>query len=585
MILFSPRHDAPLRPRFHILGRPAPWTPEVANPARQALSFPDTGAPQVVTRALPWLRAPGKVAAQPWDVGRARSVQVPALLPKPLDGAPGRRSAAWSEGSGDGELPLPQSDLARRLSAALQPALEALLQPDGPLVWPFQLLPYQREGVAALLTRRELLLADDMGLGKTVQAVAALRVLFLRGEIETALVVCPASLLMQWRRELAIWGPELVTVVVAGAARERAALWRRPAHVRLVSYETLRGDVLDVRDSPALRISWSVVVLDEASRIKNGESGVARACKRLQRGRRWALTGTPLENRIEDIVSILEFLLGEPHRRASVPRTTAGIRAALGTHQLRRRKSDVLRDLPPKQIIEQLIEIAPGQRAAYDQAEQEGLVYLASVGASVSITHILELLARLKQICNRDPVSGQSAKIDDIERRLDALVAEGHRALIFSQFTDAQFGVRQLAERLARFAPITFTGDHSSHQKSEALDLFAAKDRHKALVLSLRAGGVGLNLQSASYVFHLDRWWNPALEEQAESRAHRMGQQYPVTVVRYVCANTIEERIDSTLRAKRALFTEVVDDVTCDLAMAMTETEIFGLFGLAPPRR
>jgi hypothetical protein len=197
---------------------------------------------------------------------------------------------------------------------------------------------------------------------------------------------------------------------------------------------------------------------------------------------------------------------------------------------------------------------------------------------------VLELISRLKQICNYDPASGESAKLADIAQRLATLVAEGHRALVFSQFTDDNYGVGRATTALKEFHPLSFTGSLSPGQRVSVVDRFLRDTRHKALILSLRAGGVGLNLQAASYVFHLDRWWNPAIEEQADSRAHRMGQPYPVTVFRYICAGTIEERIDAKLREKRRLFQDIVDDVSLDLGTALSEEELFGLFGLAAPR-
>ncbi|HEV2472516.1 MAG TPA: SNF2-related protein [Chthonomonadales bacterium] len=194
---------------------------------------------------------------------------------------PGIKQAAGPPGLSD--------DLVMRLAATLQPPLAILLSPHDILEWPAPLLPFQREGVFALISRRELLLADDMGLGKTIQAIAALRILFLQQKIESAQIVCPASLVAQWLREIARWAPDLTVIKVLGASSERGVLWKLPAQIKLISYDTLRGDVLELRDSPALRRPWGVVALDEAARIKNAETRIAIACKRLPRQRRWAL--------------------------------------------------------------------------------------------------------------------------------------------------------------------------------------------------------------------------------------------------------------------------------------------------------
>jgi SNF2 family DNA or RNA helicase len=436
-----------------------------------------------------------------------------------------------------------------------------------------------------LVSKRELLLADDMGLGKTIQAIGALRALLHRCEIRHALLVCPATLITQWQRELQLWAPEITAVPVQGPIDHRGEIWRFPAHLHIVGYETLREDVLDSTAHPALHTQWDVVILDEASRIKNRGSGISQACKKIPRARRWALTGTPLENRLDDLHSIIEFLLGEPGRPRSIAKSPAELKSVLQSLQLRRRKADVLTDLPPKTLIEIDLDLSPAQRQAYDLAETEGIVELEGRGEKVTITHVLELITRLKQICNCDQSSGESAKLDDIAERMDVLLAERHKALVFSQFVHPNFGTGLVVRRLHALRPIAFHGSMSATERSQAIERFRSDPRSGVLVLSLRAGGYGLNLQEASYVFHLDSWWNPATQDQADSRAHRMGQLYPVTVIRYVCSNTIEERIRDKLAVKRRLFAEFVDDVSLDVTQLLSEAELFGLFGIRPPRK
>jgi SNF2 family DNA or RNA helicase len=242
-----------------------------------------------------------------------------------------------------------------------------------------------------------------------------------------------------------------------------------------------------------------------------------------------------------------------------------------------------LPQLPPKIASTILLQLDAQQRAGYNQAEREGVYMLRQRGASARVQNVLELITRLKQLCNVDPASGHSAKLADLDERLATLAAEGHRALVFSQFTDATFGARAIATQLSRFRPLLYTGDMGVAQRDDVLRAFKEDASHVVLVLSLRAGGVGLNLQDASYVFHFDRWWNPSVERQAEDRSHRLGQTYPVHVYAYTCEQTVEERIELVLRRKRRLFREIVDEVTLDLASVLTSSELFGLFGLPAP--
>jgi hypothetical protein len=253
--------------------------------------------------------------------------------------------------------------------------------------------------------------------------------------------------------------------------------------------------------------------------------------------------------------------------------------------QLRRRKFDVLDQLPPKQVISLSLPLLPRQEESYVRAEQEGIFHLREMGQEVRIQHILELITRLKQICNADPQTGESGKFIDIRERLGVLTEEGHRALLFSQYTDDTFGVAAVARFLGDFRPLTYTGGMSGGDRDQMIQRFKTDVSHKALILSLKAGGVGLNLQEASYVFHVDRWWNPAVERQAEDRTHRMGQIVPVTVFKYTCERTIEERIQEVLAEKQQLFDQVIDDVSMDVASRLTGQELFGLFGLEPPIR
>lgn len=395
-----------------------------------------------------------------------------------------------------------------------------------------------------------------MGLGKTIQAIGALRVLGAAGL--PALIVAPAGLVLQWRAQVRAWAPDLLLSTAIGPAEERLTAWCRPAEIYLTSYDSLLNDILLRRPEGPRQRDWAVVVIDEAQRIKNADTHAAIAVKRLRRRRAWALTGTPLENRACDLISILEFVAPGRYQKSQM---MVGLRRLLDEMQIRRRRAEVLPDLPPKTGFTIDPGLLPSQRTAYDIAEHDGLVWLRELGEKVTVANILELLLRLKQHCNAEPQTGASGKLDDLERRVESLAATQEKALIFSQFVAGPFGVQAIAARLARFAPLTLVGGQDAATRNATLTAFADDQRHQVLVLSLRAGGVGLNLTAASVVFHFDRWWTAAVEAQAEDRAHRMGQTRPVQVFTYVCADTVETRIAQIIAGKQKMADLLVDGV------------------------
>ena len=450
------------------------------------------------------------------------------------------------------------------------------------LLFPAELYPFQIAGVKWLFENDAALLADDMGLGKTVQSITAFRALIRRSMALQALVICPKSVLTNWMRELERWAPELVAVRIHGDARNRRIHWHAftgKCHVIVVTYDTFRQDHEIIKGR-----MFDLIVADEVQRAKNPNTAISRAIRKIPAYRRWGLSGTPLENRLEDIVSVFGFIKpGLFQTSDTLLLSPRAVRERIRPHILRRRREEALPELPDMIIDTKLLELTDDQRIAYDTCENEGVVRLKRMD-DITVQHVLALIQKLKQICNFDPYSGESTKIDYLfEEYLEEACSNNQKALIFSQYVKT---LEQIAVRLKAYNPLVYTGQLSTAQRDNIEDQFKLKDDYKVLLLSLRAGGIGLNLTRANYVLHYDRWWNPAVEIQAQARTLRPGQLRDVFVTRLICSNTIEERIEKLLERKKMLFQEVVDELAdVRLERVLSEEELFGLFNLTPPVR
>ncbi len=470
----------------------------------------------------------------------------------------------------------PPSDalsLEDRLFYVLQPPLETWLAGQE-LIMPFEPFPYQYEGIAWLFSQSSALLADEMGLGKTMQAITAIRLLLRSSQVRRILLLCPKPLIPNWQREFRLWAEELPVMTVEGDAVRRRMIWTMPGvPILIANYELLVRDfeVLEEDASP----KFDLVVLDEAQRIKNRDSQTAGAARALRRKRSWALTGTPIENRPEEMASLFEFLEVVP------PRGTPDLRQLARLSKrfvLRRTKDRVMTDLPPRLDRDEYLELSPAQQLAYQIAEKQGVIHLNELGESISIQHVFELVLRLKQITNFDPLTGESAKFDRLEADLEEIAASGGKAILFSQWTKC---LDWLQQRLGRFGVLAYHGGIPTKRREPILSRFQDDPNCHLLLMSYGTGAVGLNLQFAGYVFLFDRWWNPAVEDQAINRAHRIGQKNPVIVTKFISKDTIEERIDLVLRQKRELFAAILGDGNnANVSLSLDASEIFGLFDL-----
>jgi superfamily II DNA or RNA helicase len=445
------------------------------------------------------------------------------------------------------------------------------------------LRPYQQRGLdwLAFLRRYGLgaCLADDMGLGKTIQLIALLLHEREQGLTEKpSLIVCPVSLVGNWLRELGKFAPSLKVMVYHGAGRSAAAFAERAAaHDVVITTYTLVA-----REAETLRsVHWAGIITDEAQALKNTGTQHAKALRSLPAEYRVACTGTPVENHLGDLWSILAFInpgfLGAaeefrksyalPIERFRDEEAAARLKRLVQPMILRRLKTDksIIADLPEKLEMVTYAGLTLEQGALYEAAVQETLEKAEGAAGIARHGAVIAGLTRLKQICNhpaclRDdggPLEGRSGKLDRLTEMLEEGIAEGDRALVFTQFS--QFGRRMQAYLARRLGCTVFFLDGSTprSERDELVQRFQSGEA-PIFILSLKAGGVGLTLTAANRVFHFDRWWNPAVEDQATDRAYRIGQTREVLVHKLVTAGTLEERIDELLTDKRQLSSQVI---------------------------
>jgi SNF2 family DNA or RNA helicase len=445
------------------------------------------------------------------------------------------------------------------------------------------LRPYQERGLSWLSFLGDLglggILADDMGLGKTIQLLSL--VAAQEPGRGPTLLVCPMSLVGNWQREAARFTPDLRVHVHHGADRlDGDSLTEALAAADLV----ITSYGIATRDQAALsEVTWARVVCDEAQNIKNHTTKQARAVRSLPAATRIALTGTPVENRLSELWSIMEFaspgLLGPadrfredyaiPIERHGSDEAARALQRLTQPFVLRRLKTDkaIISDLPDKQEMKVWCNLTPEQASLYAATVADMLSRIEAAEDDISRRGlVLATMAKLKQVCNHPAhllgdgsrLPGRSGKLARLEEICDEIVAEGDKALCFTQY--AEFG-RMLQPHLAGRlgCPVLFLhGGTPKKQRDALVETFASLDEPALFLLSLKAGGTGLNLTAASHVIHVDRWWNPAVEDQATDRAFRIGQRRNVQVRKFVCVGTLEERIDAMIEEKKALADRVV---------------------------
>jgi SNF2 family DNA or RNA helicase len=447
------------------------------------------------------------------------------------------------------------------------------------------LRPYQVRGYSWLAFLRAwglgACLADDMGLGKTIQTLALIQRDWEANGRRPVLLVCPTSVVNNWRKEAARFTPQLPVMVHHGVGRRKGLAFKVDVEKQAIvisTYALLHRDLEHLRE-----IAWGGVVLDEAQNIKNPETRQAKAARSLASGYRAALTGTPVENNVGDLWSVMEFLnpglLGTqaefkrkffvPIQAEQDPEAAARLKRMTGPFILRRLKTDrsIIADLPEKMEMKLFCNLTKEQASLYRAVVQDAERALDGAEGIQRKGVVLATLSKLKQVCNHpaqflgdnSSIPGRSGKLARLTEMLEEILEVGDRALVFSQFAEMGKILQQHLQETFGREVLFLHGGVPKGQRDRMVERFQGEEAGPPVfILSLKAGGTGLNLTRASHVFHFDRWWNPAVENQATDRAHRIGQTRNVQVHKYVCAGTLEERIDEMIERKKAIAEQVV---------------------------
>ena len=472
------------------------------------------------------------------------------------------------------------------------------------------LRPYQQAGLRWLYLLYRLglgaCLADDMGLGKTIQVLSLLLVLKREreekggGKRRVSLLVAPASLLANWAAEIARFAPSLNALIAHPSAMPMAEL-RALDPERLVNVDLVITSYGSLLRLPWLEtLPWRVVVLDEAQAIKNPGAKQTRLAKKLGAHARIALTGTPVENRLSDLWSILDFthpgLLGSDKvftmfaRRLAHAEHYGPLRELVRPYILRRLKTDksVIPDLPDKTELKAYCHLSPAQAALYQRAVKELAAELDAAEGIARKGVVLAFLMRFKQICNHpsqwlgdaawaESDSGKFARLREIA---EVIAAKQEKVLVFTQFREATEPIAAFLGSVFGRAGLVLHGGTAVAKRQELVRRFQEDERSPFFVLSLKAGGAGLNLTAAAHVVHFDRWWNPAVENQATDRAFRIGQTRNVLVHKFVCRGTVEDKIDRLIESKQQLVRDVLEGGAELLLTEMNDKELLNLVAL-----
>ncbi len=462
------------------------------------------------------------------------------------------------------------------------------------------LRPYQEIGYRWLYTNVTkgfgCCIADDMGLGKTVQVISLILKLKEEKKLKKpALVVCPTTLLGNWERELETFAPSLKSFIYHGFNRE----FSTDCDVILTTYAILRIDLEEFKKE-----NWDILIIDEAQNIKNSSTSQTQAVKAIKAGMKIAMTGTPVENRLSELWSIFDFInkgylgsITDFSKNYSMPiekfKETARaqkLKQAISPFMLRRLKTDktIISDLPEKIVLNEYCYLTKAQAALYEKVLSQSMTEIHAAGQGINRRGaIFKLITSLKQVCNHpyhflkhgDMGPGASGKTEKLMSILKTIVSNDEKVLLFTQYKEMGGILEKIIASEFDFEPLFFHGSLNVKQREEMIREFSEDINKKIMILSLKAGGLGLNLTSASNVIHYDLWWNPAVEDQATDRTYRIGQDKNVMVHRFITLSTFEEKIDKIIKSKRELADSAVF-IGEKIITELSDDEIYEIFSL-----
>ena len=410
------------------------------------------------------------------------------------------------------------------------------------------LYQYQRDGVAWLLKHNRAILADDMGLGKTLQAISAARRLIRLGRIKWVLVVSPRTLVSNWLSEISKWAPELKVTALTVSSKNKNADWLKNigrSHFIITTYEYLRGDITRLIENPP-----DLIIADEAHRLRKRESQTSQSFRGVNSKYLWALTGTPIERSSEDLMVLMSLIEHMRFAQKDNSLHQSSLQARARPYVLRRKKSEVLSEIPNVIEIVETIDLTEKQRKSYNET-------LRGVGYS---NHLAKF-NKLREICDYDPASHESSKIERIIELIYDILENNEKVIVFSYTIEPLLQLNNDLKNLSINTSLLI-GENSIDERNNAIENFKTLKNINVLLASTKIASEGLNLTEANNVVFLNRWWNPSANIQARDRVVRIGQTRVVNVFAFKCRNTVEESLEKILSQKKITFEEVMSAMT-----------------------